>query len=162
MPIEELFYCDELTLRLQEQAIRRPEQKNVSWTVNLVRKFSKAGDLVMDFFAGRCSIGIARMLLDQHRTFVRCNVDPEVQSAAESDHRLTFAFQVLDPKADIGGSGEVEAATKVFTGEMGALFAKKKATVRKAHPRLGATELKPGHVLQLLGALYENYSRHEM
>lgn len=58
-----------------------------------------------------------------------CDVDSEVQSVAVPDLVLTLAFQMLNPKLDISGSGEVEAAGTVWTDKMGARLPRKKAVV---------------------------------
>lgn len=101
----------------------------MSWMTDFMQKFSKAGDLVMDFCGVTCSKTKACMSPQQHRKFVGCNGDSKVLSAAESDVVLRFAFQMLSAKSHISESGEVEAATKVLTDELGALLAEGKATV---------------------------------
>lgn len=50
---------------------------------DLVRKFSKASDLVVDFCASACSNAKAGMLLDLYRTSAEHNMDPDVLSALD-------------------------------------------------------------------------------
>lgn len=44
----------------------------------------------MDFCSGAYYKPKASMLLDQHRTFLRCDVDYELLTAAEADFLLTL------------------------------------------------------------------------
>lgn len=103
--------------------------EKVSWMKDLMRKCSKAGDFVADFCAGKCSTAKACMMLDSIKKFVRCDVNPQVLHAAETDLVLNSVSQVLILRSDISGGGKVEAAAKVFTDGMGALLARMKANV---------------------------------
>lgn len=98
------------------------------------------------------------MLLDPHRTIVAYDVDPVVRNAAEPDLVLTFVFQMLNPKLDISGSAEAEAAAEVFPDELCALLARKHAIVREVPPGLDATPVLSGCILHFLSALYNDYS----
>lgn len=80
--------------------------KKLAW------KLSSLENLVIDFCAGICCTLKECMLLDQHKKFVRFDLDSELQSAAKADLVLTFVFQVLSPKCDISGGVELIAATK--------------------------------------------------
>lgn len=95
----------------------------------LVWKSSKAGDLVKRFCAVVYSTTKGCMSLDQYRRFVRCVVDPELLGAAEPDLVPKVVSQALSPKYDINGSVEVQAAAKAFIDKMGALLARKRASV---------------------------------
>lgn len=118
-------------------------------------KTSKAGDLVIDFCAVTCFKAKVCMLLDQHKTFVGCDLDSTVLSAAEPDLVLTVVSQVLRPTSDIRGSGEVKAAAKLLTDEIDAVLAGKNATVWEVSPEPDATQVMPDHTLHFLLALEE-------
>lgn len=90
-----------------------------------MRKSNEAGELEVDFFAGTRSVADVFMSLERHRKLVGCDVDPEVLSAAEPDVVLTLASQGLNPKSDFSESGEVGAAARIFTDEIGAHLARK-------------------------------------
>lgn len=100
--------------------------------VDLVWKFRRAGLLVMNSFVGACSTVKACKSPDHHRKFVGCNEDCEFLIAAALDLVLTFTSQVIDPKSDTTGSGEVKAVEKVFTDKNAALLPTKKVIVWKA------------------------------
>lgn len=55
LPRQEVLYRDGGTPRAGKLAIGRPEQKKESWRVDLVRKFSRREDFVIDFYACTCS-----------------------------------------------------------------------------------------------------------
>lgn len=99
------------------------------WKSDRLQKFSKADGLVVEICAGTCATAKDCMLLEKHRTFVRCDVNPEVLSAAEADSVLMFASQGLNHKLDMSGSSEVQAAAKVSAHETGAFLAKKNTAV---------------------------------
>lgn len=75
LPRAEVLSGDELTLNAGKRAVWGPKQKNVSWMRDLTAKFSKLGNLTMNFRAGTCSAAKACMSLDQQRKSVKCNVD---------------------------------------------------------------------------------------
>lgn len=56
-----------------------------------VQKSGKDGELLMDFCSGICSTVKPCILLDQHRKFAGCDVNPEVLSAADPEFLLTLA-----------------------------------------------------------------------
>lgn len=95
------------------------------------------------------------MLLDQQRTFVGYNIDPEVLNAAKPDSVLKSASQVLSPKSDVSESGEVKAVATVFTDKTGALLTRKKASVWELPPRRYATRAMACHIIHFLSTLYE-------
>lgn len=67
------------------------EQKNVSLLKDLVQKFRRPRDVVMDFCAVTSFTARACMSLDQHKKFLRCNVSFELLTAAEADLMLSLA-----------------------------------------------------------------------
>lgn len=68
-------------------------------------------------------------------------------SAAAVDVLLMLVSQVLNLESDISAGGEVQAAAKALTKEMGALLANKKAILCGSSPELEATESRPGPIL---------------
>lgn len=129
---------------------------------DLVRKLTKAGELVLDFYAGTCFTVRACMLFDRQREFVGCDLDPEVLCAVESDPALTPAFQVLNLKWDISGSGGVEAAAKAFIDRRRAFLASKTATVWEIPSGLDALRVSFGPFLHFIPALCEENALYEM
>lgn len=101
---------------------------------DLVRKFSRPGNIMMDFSIGTRSTAKACMLGNQHRTFVGCAMDSELPTAAEADHKLTSVSQMLEPKPDISGSAEMMPADRVFKDKVGAVLASRKTTVGEFTP----------------------------
>lgn len=48
------------------------------------------------------------LLLDRHRKCVGCDVNCKPLNAAKTDPVIAFDSQVLDPKSEISGSGEMK------------------------------------------------------
>lgn len=69
---------------------------------------SRPGDVRIVFSAGKCPTAKACMLLTEHRKFVRCNVDSERLTAAETDFTLMFVSRLLDQKYGKKGSREMK------------------------------------------------------
>lgn len=95
----------------------------------LARKPGNAGDQVIDSCADICSTTKACLFLEQRRKCVDRDVDSKVQSAVEPDPVLTLVSRAPSLKLGSSKSGEIKTAAKDFTDKMGALLAKKKATV---------------------------------
>lgn len=70
----------------------------MSCKMDLARKSSKAGDLVLGFGAGTSFTVRACTVLDQHGRFLKCNVDPDVLRVAEPDPVLTFCLSGAELK----------------------------------------------------------------
>lgn len=66
------------------------------------------------------------MLLDQHRTFVRSDVDFALLTAVQKDLVFRSASQALTRKSDISGSAEVFVAKKGFKA-LGCIFGQRKS-----------------------------------
>ncbi|MEM1002550.1 MAG: DNA methyltransferase, partial [Bacteroidota bacterium] len=79
----------------------RPEQKGILWMSNLIEKFSKPGDLVVDCFSGTFSVAKACFLLSKHRRFIGCDKDPVCLERTEDKLIEIFARQLLNPRSDI-------------------------------------------------------------
>lgn len=109
----------------------------------------------MDFCAGLCPMANACMLLEHHRTFVRCDLDSTVLSAAEPDFLLTFAFQMLNPNSDTTEGEEGRAVAPGFKGKAAVLSARKKATAWEMPSGLDARQVMHGHTLPFFCTLYD-------
>lgn len=159
---EKELYQEKPTSRAEKRAIWRSEQKIFSQMSDLLQKFSKGGGLAINLCTDTHSTAKACLLLDQHTEFVECDVNLEVLSAAKPDLVLTIASQVLNPKSEVSGSGEVQPAAGVFTTKMGASLARKKAAVWEIPPGREATKVMSRSVPHFLPTLYENCSLYEM
>lgn len=71
------------------------ELKKLSWMKEVVEKFSRRGDLVMDYLAGTSATSKSCMLLLQNRRFVLFDVDPLLLDRSFQDTIRTFAKFVL-------------------------------------------------------------------
>lgn len=71
------------------------------------------------------------------------------------------AFQVLSPKFDIAGNGEVKAASKLFKDERPALLANRKASACEVPPAQDTTDVLPGRTL-FMSTMPEEYSLYKM
>lgn len=110
---EKVPYLDEGSPFAAKWAVWGPERKNETCIQDLVRNFSRPENLVMNFCAAICSVAKGCMLLDQNGTLVGCEVDSDLLTAAEADFVLETASQVLNPKYDISGKGDVKPAAKL-------------------------------------------------
>lgn len=72
-----------------------------------MRKLSSPGGVVTDFSASICSTAKARVLFDQRRAPVGCDLGSKLRTAADTDFVLSFASWVLNSKSDTSGRPEV-------------------------------------------------------
>lgn len=129
---------------------------------DLVRKFYKPGDVVMKLCAGTCGKAKACLVLDQRRTFVECDVDSELQTAAEASLSLSLSRQVPNRKYNIIARAEVKIAANVSKDDKTALPGTKKVSVWEVLPMLDATQILPGHSLQPVSAMFQVCFLYEM
>lgn len=52
------------------------------------------------------------MLLDEHRKFLRRDMDPDVLSATDPDLVIISVSQVLSLRSDLSESGQIEATAR--------------------------------------------------
>ena len=71
------------TSAVQNGQMLRAEQKNLALCMELVKRYSKPGDIVVDFFAGTCTTAVACISLLQVRKFVGCDIDGSIVSAGQ-------------------------------------------------------------------------------
>lgn len=134
---------------------------NVSWVKDLGGKFTRREDLVEDFCADICPTPRVCILRDQHKEFVRCNLDLEVLSAAEPDFVLVVALQVLNPNSKIEREKQVGAEARAFKGKVAVVSARRRATVWEMSPVLDAKQMTPGDSLQFFYMLSDDYERYQ-
>lgn len=103
-----------------------------------------------------------RMWPDQQRKLVRCDVVPKRLSTAKPDPVLMLDSQVLNPVLDSSVSGEVRAAGKVSTEEIGPRLATKKAPVWNSMPGVTATQVMSVQILYFLPTVYEMLLLYDM
>lgn len=118
LPREEALYRSEGTGGRGKRVLWRPKRKSVSWMKNLLRKFSRAEDEMIKIFAGTSSTAKALMLLDQHRRFVKFNLDSDVVTAADTCLLVAFALQVLNPSLGITEDEKMRAPARAFKKKM--------------------------------------------
>lgn len=131
----------------------RPKQEIMSWTTNLMQKFSTPRDRVTVFCAATCFTAKARTLPDHHSRFVGSDVEFESLSSAKADLELAPTSQVLNPYSETGGSKKVKATENVFKVVDTALFANKNFSVRDVPPGLVATLVLPSLITQVVSAM---------
>lgn len=91
-----------------------PELKITAWMEDIVQKFSKPGNLVVDASAGTFSVATACTVLLKHRKVIGCGVDPGCMTEAMLQLILLYARQVLSTESKIDGKGEVRSLAKMY------------------------------------------------
>ena len=84
----------------------RPEQKAITWIMDLVQKFSKPGDIVVDLFSGTYSTFHACLLCDEPRRFYGCDLDESTLDLCEERILESYARQLLNVKSKLTPSSE--------------------------------------------------------
>lgn len=107
---------------------------------DLARTFNILEDVMMSFCAGMCSTENVCMLLDLQRNFMGCDMNSELQIAAQADFLVVFGSQVLNPSSDVSDSEGVKHAGKVSKDERNALLPNDKAIVWEVLPGWNGTE----------------------
>ena len=142
----------------------RPEQKSIKLLQYLISKFTKGGDVVLDFCAGTFSCLKACMTMPEHRRFVGIEVDTTCHDAVEYSITELFAEQLQLSTSDITPSLFRTESEQVR--EQGTIVRK---YVLESHKRekLSAWEVPDGlislqnfppHVVQCLCQYYNNFS----
>lgn len=93
VPRDEVLYLLEGIPRARKRAVWWPQQKDVLLMKDLLQKLSRCKDVVMDFCAGLYFTAKVCMLLDQHRSFMGCDVESELLTTAEAG-----IFYLLPPR----------------------------------------------------------------
>lgn len=162
LPREERLYQDGGIPSAGKQAVRKPNKPKMLGMKYLVRKSTRPCQEVMNICVGTGSSAKACKFLDQHKTFVRCDVDSELLTVAKTDLVLAFVSQVRNRKSDINSSGKVKTAAEVFKAERAPLLANKKAGLREVPLELDITKVLPCSILHYISAAFRKYSLYEM
>lgn len=128
------------------------EERFVDETPSL--KTQQAQEPVYSFCVDTWSSPKVSLLPDQLAEFVRCDLITEAQTVAEADRVLTLVSQVLKPKSEISGSGELKAGARMFRDKTTALVANTNGTVSKVWSALEATQMRPCHILHFMSILF--------
>jgi len=79
----------------------RNEQKPAALLREIICRFSKPGDIVLDFFAGTYSTAVAALTLPKHRKFVGCENDKYCHDVASREVYRRFALYIRHGETDI-------------------------------------------------------------
>lgn len=90
--------------------MRGAKHKNLMRMKNLIGKFKREGSLARIFCASMGLTTKVFMLFDQHRKFIRWDLDSNVLSPAEPELLVAFASQALSLSSYITGDRELRAA----------------------------------------------------
>lgn len=74
----------------KKRGLLRPEQKSLALCMELIERYSKPGDTVVDFFAGTCTTAVACLSVHGARTFFGCDIDKTVVNRGRT--RVLNAF----------------------------------------------------------------------
>lgn len=102
----------------------RPEQNSVLWIEHLVTRFSKLGQVVLDWCAQTYATVKACMRVIKNRRFSECEIYAACFDASMPSVVGAFTKQVLNEKSDIAESGREQGAAKIYLDEAKAILAK--------------------------------------
>lgn len=91
----------------------RPERVS-STLVNLMYKFSKHGDLLVDLFSGVFVTGSVCLEISWHRDLTGCKVDTDCFSARTEALDETFARQFLKENTYCSDTEEIVSPCKIL------------------------------------------------
>lgn len=120
---------------------------------DLVRALSRPENLVIDVCVGTRSRAIARMLLDQHKSFVRCSINFELLTAEETDPVLVSHFQLVNLGSNNNASVNVTAGAELFRKESAETLGSKNASVQEVLSVLHATKVLQDRVLHFISII---------
>lgn len=101
----------------------------------------------MELCARTCSSTKACLLFNQHKKFLRCDLDSRLLSATETEPVVSATSRVLKLKPHISVSAEVRAGKKEFKDRRAAVLASEKASAWELLPVLDATHVLPDFIL---------------
>lgn len=95
----------------------RPETKSISMIMDIMNKFSRTRELVMDIFAETFATGKAWLMLSRHHRFVGCEIDAKCCEVSLEGFLETYARQVSTDQWDITeGDDLVDVCKAVVQG----------------------------------------------
>lgn len=114
VPNNEKIFLPSHSKQMGPRQMLRPEQKSRQWMMDIIEKFTKPGDLVVDPCAGTFSVAMACMLMPKHRKFVGCDKDDSCLENSMTSLVALFARQILNPNSDIDGTDHDKVHAKVL------------------------------------------------
>jgi len=117
LPVNEVVYS---TVRSDNGRRRmvRPEQKNVSWMMDIIQQYTTEGMLVLDLCCGTMSVAKACLMFNKHRRFVVSDIDEACIRDSYPSLLLVFARQLVNGESDITGSTEELEAARTYIKAM--------------------------------------------
>jgi len=156
VPVNEVVYTKDRADNGRRLKLR-PEQKNVSWMMDLVQKFTKPGMLVLDPFAGTLSVAKACLSLNKHRRFIVSDADAACVKVSLPSLVLVLAKQFLNEDSDLEGNEEELAAARVFVDGMARFQVREDLSEACGPPGFPAMQRLPPYVLQFLANFYGEF-----
>lgn len=75
-----------------------PEQRSTSWVKNIVQKFTKSGNLVLDVCTATFSASKSCLFHPNRRRFIDCQVHPDCATESMPQLSLHYDRQILSTK----------------------------------------------------------------
>lgn len=148
LPREEVLYRKKGTSGAGKRVSRKPEQKRLSCIEDHGPILSRSGDVGVNFCPNTDSTANARLLLDQRRKTVRCDLHSEMLPDAETDNALRSVSRMLISRSNIFSSKRAKWAARVFKDDRTEFFGGKKPIVSDARADLDTTNVLQGRILQ--------------
>lgn len=143
------------------KVLLRPEQKSIDWMMDLVSKFTKPGELVVDNCTGTSATAKPCMLLPQHRRFVGCAKDSDCFQEVLPSVVEVFPRQIKGTNSDIEGKEEVVASAKIFVEAMNCNDSRKRVGKWMVPPKLVPVQTVSVHITHFLGNFYKNVALYD-
>ena len=141
------------------RAMLRPEQKSITLMSDIIEKFSKPGDLVVDPCSGTFSVAKACLLLPKHRRFVGCDLDPACLQHTEDRLIELFARQLLNPRSDISTRDDkLTSSAQNLVAEIERLKVTKRAAAWNTPKGLSPMQNFPPYIVQYLCQYFNDMS----
>lgn len=136
----------------------RPEQKNVTWMKEIIRKFTISGFLVVDCCGGTFLVAKACLFLPQHRRFVGFDLDVECVTPSLRQLELIFLRQVLNADSYNTRDETLLQAEIIFVKAMDAMDQKCRVDACETPAGFPSIQTFPFHNPYHLLTYYSEYS----
>ena len=146
VPNNEKIFLPSHSKQMGPRQMLRPEQKSRQWMMDIIEKFTKPGDLVVDPCAGTFSVAMACMLMPKHRKFVGCDKDDSCLENSMTSLVALFARQILNPNSDIDGTDHDKVHAKVLLRELDAIEAKRRLDIWDIPPGVPVVQTFPKYL----------------
>jgi len=157
IPGSEVVYGDEKGTSGRKLKLRA-EQKNIDWMMDIISKFTKPGDIVVDMFSGTFPTAKACMKLDKHRRFVGCDLDYKCIKFSMESLVRTYAEQLLNPSSDIEGNDELVADASSYLKGLSRLDSKTERDLWNAPAGFPPVQVFPDHVAHFTSAMFNDFT----